>query len=258
MLPGEAIHRAPSLHRGGRYQAHRPRLERGDAPARGTRRGSSEGMAPCVISRAGPQVKLTRSCLSRTVACHRTRRQNSSWMETSLAGERGGGSFFFHFLSGTWSGRGIGRRKPSPTRTEAGASRGGGFTARGRARASNIALQRSVGSRKPTEARLKTSSSRVKSERRALRDAVNPFRAAGGQAGAGSRVTLLDTLRKVRAPALSTTTRLSVEPLRGRSRGCIHVARRGSGSTWRSVARASYRRKAHRIAPSLYPFTGAG
>ena len=46
MLPGEAIPRAPSLHRGGRYQAHRPRLVRGDAPARGTRRGSTEGMAP--------------------------------------------------------------------------------------------------------------------------------------------------------------------------------------------------------------------
>ena len=29
-----------------RHQAHRPRLERGDAPARGTRRGSTEGMAP--------------------------------------------------------------------------------------------------------------------------------------------------------------------------------------------------------------------
>jgi hypothetical protein len=46
MLLGEAIPRAPSLHRGGRHQAHRPRLERGDAPARGTRRGSTEGMAP--------------------------------------------------------------------------------------------------------------------------------------------------------------------------------------------------------------------
>jgi len=46
MLLGEAIPRAPSLHRGGRHYAHRPRLERGDAPARGTRRGSTEGMAP--------------------------------------------------------------------------------------------------------------------------------------------------------------------------------------------------------------------
>jgi len=54
-----------------RYQAHRPRLERGDAPARGTRRGSSEGMAPWRHLTTG---RKCRSCVSRTVACHRTRR----------------------------------------------------------------------------------------------------------------------------------------------------------------------------------------
>jgi hypothetical protein len=41
-----AMPRAPSLHRGGRHRAHRPRRERDDAPARGTRRGSTDGMAP--------------------------------------------------------------------------------------------------------------------------------------------------------------------------------------------------------------------
>jgi hypothetical protein len=46
MLPGSARNRAPSLHRGGRHRTYRPRRESGDAPARGTRRGSTEGMAP--------------------------------------------------------------------------------------------------------------------------------------------------------------------------------------------------------------------
>jgi hypothetical protein len=46
MLPGEVIPRAPSLHRGQAPTAQGPRLERGDAPARGTRRGSTESMAP--------------------------------------------------------------------------------------------------------------------------------------------------------------------------------------------------------------------
>lgn len=46
MLLGEAIPRAPSLTEATRHRTRRPRLERGDAPARGTRRGWSEGMAP--------------------------------------------------------------------------------------------------------------------------------------------------------------------------------------------------------------------
>jgi hypothetical protein len=46
MLPGSARNRAPSLHRGGRHRTYRPRRESGDAPARGTRRGSTDGMAP--------------------------------------------------------------------------------------------------------------------------------------------------------------------------------------------------------------------
>jgi len=55
MLPGEAIPRAPSLYRGGCHQAHRPRFERGDAPVRGTRRGSTESMAPWRHLTAGIQ-----------------------------------------------------------------------------------------------------------------------------------------------------------------------------------------------------------
>jgi hypothetical protein len=43
---GTAMSRAPSLHRGGRHRAHRPRRVSGDAPARGTRVGSTDGMAP--------------------------------------------------------------------------------------------------------------------------------------------------------------------------------------------------------------------
>lgn len=43
---GSARTRAPSLHRGGRHRAHCPRRESGDAPARGTRRGKADGMAP--------------------------------------------------------------------------------------------------------------------------------------------------------------------------------------------------------------------
>jgi hypothetical protein len=46
MLLGSARNRAPSLHRGGRHRTYRPRRASGDAPARGTRRGSSDGMAP--------------------------------------------------------------------------------------------------------------------------------------------------------------------------------------------------------------------
>jgi hypothetical protein len=46
MLLGSARNRAPSLYRGGRHRTFRPRRESGDAPARGTRSGSTEGMAP--------------------------------------------------------------------------------------------------------------------------------------------------------------------------------------------------------------------
>jgi len=63
--------------------------------------------------------------------------------------------------------------------------------------------------------------------------------------------------RKVSAPALSTTKRLYVGPPRGRSRG-LRVARRGTGSTKRPVARTSYRRKAPRIVHSPGLFTEAG
>jgi len=89
MLPGEAIPRAPSLYRGGRHPAHRPRFERGDAPARGTRRGSTEGMAPWRHLTAG--MKPGRARL-RTLAVSASApdRQNSQRVETPMAGERGG------------------------------------------------------------------------------------------------------------------------------------------------------------------------
>lgn len=128
MLLGEAIPRAPSLHRGGRHQALRPRLERGDAPARGTRRGSSDGMASRVTSR--PEFE-PRSCPFPDGGLPPPEHEQSSRpMETSVAGERGDG-----FLA-----RGIGCKSPR-TRTEAGASRGEGFTARGRARASKCVAE---------------------------------------------------------------------------------------------------------------------
>jgi hypothetical protein len=87
MLPGEVIPRAPSLHRGGRHQAHRPRLERGDAPARGTRRGSTEGMAPWRHLTAGlnPDVLVVDAGGLR----QRTRQAELARVETLGAGERG-------------------------------------------------------------------------------------------------------------------------------------------------------------------------
>jgi hypothetical protein len=86
MLPGEVIPRAPSLHRGGRHQAHRPRLERGDAPARGTRRGSTEGMAPWRHLTAG----LNPAALVRTLAVSASApdRQNSrGWKHSARENE---------------------------------------------------------------------------------------------------------------------------------------------------------------------------
>jgi hypothetical protein len=62
----------------------------------------------------------------------------------------------------------------------------------------------------------------------------------------------------VSARARSTTKRLKVGPLRGRSRRASEVARPGSGSTQRSVARASHRRKAHRIVSSSLSLHGRG
>lgn len=69
-------------------QGHRPRLVRGDAPARGTRRGSTDGMAPWRHLTNGPEF---RSCRPGRWLAHRTRRQISCRMETSGAGERGDG-----------------------------------------------------------------------------------------------------------------------------------------------------------------------
>jgi hypothetical protein len=89
MLPGEAIPRAPSLYRGGRHQAHRPRFERGDAPARGTRRGSTEGMAPWRHLTAGIHSGRARR-RAQAVSASAPDRQNSRGAATPSAGERGG------------------------------------------------------------------------------------------------------------------------------------------------------------------------
>ena len=162
MLPGEAIPRAPSLHRGGRHQAHRPRLERGDAPARGTRRGSTEGMAPWRHLTAGLNPAALVPGRLRSPQAHQTadlepggntRSGRTRWRAPRC---RAGGA---NHLGGTrcassewarpatvvrWattrslSRRTLTRAVGRQTRTEAGASRGGGFTARGRARASNM------------------------------------------------------------------------------------------------------------------------
>jgi len=79
MLLGEAIPRAPSLHRGGRHQAHRPRLERGDAPARGTRRGSTEGMAPWRHLTTGVKPGRARPGRRRSPSSHQTGRTRKGW-----------------------------------------------------------------------------------------------------------------------------------------------------------------------------------
>jgi len=143
---GEAIPRAPSLHRGGRHQAHRPRLERGDAPARGTRRGSTEGMAPWRHLTAGinpGRARPRRQASSSGALAVAPGKQNSQWVETPEAGERGGalpGSDQVLQITGPKRRRTGGDGQPPPRQRgqRQAASRGGGFTARGRARASNM------------------------------------------------------------------------------------------------------------------------
>jgi hypothetical protein len=66
------------------HLAHRPRLERGDAPARGTRRGSSDGMAPWRHLTIGLEC---RSCHPGRWLAHRTRWRISTRVVTSVAGE---------------------------------------------------------------------------------------------------------------------------------------------------------------------------
>jgi hypothetical protein len=205
MLPGEAIRRAPSLHRGGRRQAHRPRFERGDAPARGTRRGSTEGMAPWRHLTAGIQSGRARP---RTLAVSASApdRQNSRGAETLIAGERGGALPVSNrwckspvrrqeILHGSTLTRAAGRQ----TRTEAGASRGGGFTARGRARASNMRCRDRSCSRKPREARVKVrrSGSRSRCAGALRRRRVNhAFAQQMGRRGLRSRVNLSDGIAR--------------------------------------------------------------
>jgi len=127
MLPGEAIHRAPSLHRGGALPGASVLASKEATPPQGVRgEGRQTAWLLGVISRPDPNAGRARP--GRWLATARYE-QSSRRMETSAAGERGGGPL----------ARGVGlfgaSREPR-TRTEAGASRGEGFTARGRARAS--------------------------------------------------------------------------------------------------------------------------
>jgi len=69
MLPERAIVRAPPSTEAARHPALRPRLERGDAPARGTRRGLSDGMAPWRHLTTGP---IPRACRRGRLRSHRT------------------------------------------------------------------------------------------------------------------------------------------------------------------------------------------
>jgi len=90
---------------------------------------------------------------------------------------------------------------------------------------------------------------------------TSPPRAEKGglrQAGALTRVNISDgTRRKTRiARALSTRKRMSFGPPRERSRG--PGSKGSAGSDKRSVARASHRRKAPRIAHSLMLLHGSG
>jgi hypothetical protein len=152
-----------------RHQAHRPRLACGDAPARGTRRGSTDGMAPwrhLTIGGRIPIVLVPDGGLPPRATSTRSNR-----METSGAGGRGGGCP--SPLTRRWASGGESQPR---TRTEAGASRGGGFTARGRARASKCVAE-------------------IGEQPRAQRSQfdVRPLagRAPDRQAGARSRVSIL-------------------------------------------------------------------
>jgi hypothetical protein len=62
-----------------RHQAHGPRLERGDAPARGTRRGSTEGMAPWRHLTAGVKPGRARPGRGRSPLSHQTGRTRKGW-----------------------------------------------------------------------------------------------------------------------------------------------------------------------------------
>lgn len=220
MLLGSVRNRAPSLHRGGRHRTHRPRRASGDAPARGTRRGSPDGMAPrrhltVLTDRARslkPGAGRTRPG-SKRVAGGRTRwrapgnapRKRHTVQEilprraTVAGGERGQ------------------RRQPR-------AEEDSRLAACPRV---EHALQRSVVQSWPREAVgfFPPLLERHGSSRRG--------------AGARSRVNIPDGHRKIPVRALETTRRPFAGPLRGRSRR-LRVARPEMGSTKRSVARASY------------------
>jgi len=223
MLLGEAIPRAPSLHRGGRHQARRPRLERGDAPARGTRRGSTEGMAPWRhLTNRRKNPGRARDGRWRSPPSHRTGRTRDGWEHPARGNEvarspvstRDGEDHPGRYTAAQaaeWARpatvvsvgdhREISRQRATArrgqTRTEAGASRGGGFTARGRARASKCVAD--IG-RQPQAQRSPFETPGDLAERRAARSPaptrVTARRAADGQAGARSRVNLSDGIAR--------------------------------------------------------------
>jgi len=127
---GEAIHRAPSLHRGCAPASAR------SSPRK--RRRPRKGYAERVVRKHG-SLASSHDRIRMPVVPVRGRWLATAPRRADLApggntrtGERGGGS-----LS---RGIGFGASRPR-TRTEAGASRGGGFTARGRARASKCVAE---------------------------------------------------------------------------------------------------------------------
>jgi hypothetical protein len=226
---GEAIPRAPSLHRGGRHQARRPRLERGDAPARGTRRGSTEGMAPWRhLTNRRKNPGRARDGRWRSPPSHRTSRTRDGWehprRENEVArspvstrdGEDHPGRYRLRKqLSGRgrqrscrWvtTGRSLASGQP-PGEGERGQrrepraeedSRLAGVPAR------RNALQISVGSRKPREARLKLLVTSPKGDQPGALH--RPPRSGSRRAGGGSvEGEPLGRHRKVLARALSTT-----------------------------------------------------
>lgn len=235
MLPGSARNRAPSLHRGGRHRTYRPRRESGDAPARGTRRGSTEGMAP--------RRHLT-ALTGRARSSHEARARLVPVPKDPRTGTRGDA-----LLEGCPRERdyrsGVPRAAGNRRRGERGRRR--------QPRAEEDSRLAGVPARRTCVAEI---GSAVVAQR--SRRFNSPPRADGAPAvGVGSVVgEHLGRRRKMPARALATTNDCPSDPFVNVSRR-PRVARLETGSTERSVARASYRRKAPRIVPSRRSFTGA-
>jgi len=179
MLPGEAIPRAPSLHRGGALPGASVLASKEATPPQGGRgEGRQKAWLLGVISRPDPNAGRARPGRWLAIAPDE---QSSRRMETSVAGERGDGSL----------ARGVGFltqvRAPNADR--------GGSLARRRIHGSRAcprvdhALQISVGNHKPREARLKAVGSLMKVRERRPLQRRSERRAASGQAGARSRVS---------------------------------------------------------------------